>query len=366
MHIHNVQEEDIYEHAAAQLGKEARSHENGKPSAIGKRDATAFERALRAAPKGGWQWRILAGALVIVAFAGGGVYWGGKYYARVRYGAPLVERASTAVTVAAVISATTATPIEAKTSGVIEAVYCDVGSVVKTGQLCAKIDARPYQVIIERSKAALELGNGGLEKAKAQLARALAIYDRNQNLAKRGAVTAKALQVSRKAAERRKAQVVREEASVTLANAALRAADNNLEHTNIFSPTNGTVVSRAADVGREVIIGKTEPLFVLAADLSVVKITLRVDEEVADAVRPGDKVSFSVDVLPDRLFHGEVAQISQAPRTIDGGANYDVVITASNPDFLLEPDMSTTIRMAIGWCRPDRQRARANASCRRS
>ena len=204
VHIHNVQEEDIYEHAAAQLGKEARSHENGKPSAIGKRDATAFERALRAAPKGGSQWRILAGALVIVAFAGGGVYWGGKYYARVRYGAPLVERASTAVTVAAVISATTATPIEAKASGVIEAVYCDVGSVVKTGQLCAKIDARPYQVIIERSKAALELGNGGLEKAKAQLARALAIYDRNQNLAKRGAVTAKALQVSQRAADAKK------------------------------------------------------------------------------------------------------------------------------------------------------------------
>ena len=66
-------------------------------------------------------------------------------------------------------------------------------------------------------------------------------------------------------------------------------------------------------MGREVIIGKTEPLFVLAADLSVVKITLRVDEEVADAVRPGDKVSFSVDMLPDRSFHGEVAQISQAP-----------------------------------------------------
>jgi heavy metal translocating P-type ATPase/RND family efflux transporter MFP subunit len=366
VHIHNVQEEDIYEHAAAQLGKEARSHENGKPSAIGKRDATAFERALGAAPKSGWQWRILAGALVIVAFAGGGVYWGGKYYARVRYGAPLVERASTAVTAAAVISATTATPIEAKASGVIEAVYCDVGSVVKTGQPCAKIDARPYQMIIERSKAALELGNGGLEKAKAQLALALAIYDRNQNLAKRGAVTAKALQVSQRAAEQRKAQVVREEASVALIKAALRAAEINLEHTDIFSPTNGTVVSRTAEVGKEVIIGKTEPLFVLAADLSVVKITLRVDEGVADAVRPGDKVSFSVDVLPDRSFHGEVAQISQAPRTIDGSANYDLVITASNPDFLLEPDMSTTIRMAIGWCRPDRQRARANASCRRS
>ena len=139
-----------------------------------------------------------------------------------------------------------------------------------------------------------------------------------------------------------------DETSVAIAKAALRAAEINLEHTDIIAPIDGTVVSRTAEVAKEVTIGKTEPLFIVVADLGVVIITVRVDQGVADGVRPGDNVSFRVELLPDHSFHGVVTQISLAPRTIDGAANYDLVITASNPDFLLRPDMSTTIRITLG------------------
>lgn len=40
-------------------------------------------------------------------------------------------------------------------SGVIQALYCDYNTQVKTGQLCARIDPRPYQVVVDQDQAAL-------------------------------------------------------------------------------------------------------------------------------------------------------------------------------------------------------------------
>jgi multidrug efflux pump subunit AcrA (membrane-fusion protein) len=84
-----------------------------------------------------------------LAIAGGAVYWGSQYFSRVNYGRPPAESALATVTATAKISAVTATPIDAKTSGAIDAVYCDVGAFVKKGQLCAKIDPRPYELMVE-------------------------------------------------------------------------------------------------------------------------------------------------------------------------------------------------------------------------
>jgi HlyD family secretion protein len=46
-------------------------------------------------------------------------------------------------------------------SGVIQALACDYNTPVKAGQLCAKIDPRPYQVVVDQDAA-------GLASAEAQ------------------------------------------------------------------------------------------------------------------------------------------------------------------------------------------------------
>src|SRR6202022_4955337 len=40
-------------------------------------------------------------------------------------------------------------------------------------------------------------------------------------------------------------------------------------------------------------------------------------------------------------------QISQSPRTIEDALTYDVVISAPNPDMLLKPGMTATIRIVV-------------------
>ncbi len=49
-------------------------------------------------------------------------------------------------------------------SGVIQQLSCDYNTQVKTGQVCAKIDPRPYQAVVDQEKANLAVAKAQLEK----------------------------------------------------------------------------------------------------------------------------------------------------------------------------------------------------------
>jgi RND family efflux transporter MFP subunit len=281
---------------------------------------------------------------VVLAFAAGGAYWGWRHYSRLQGGAPAPESAWSETMTARIAS--DSMPIGAVVSGVIDAVSCDVGSIVKAGQVCAQIDARPYRLIVERGEASLSLANENLEKARRQLARAHAIHERNQSLSKRRAIARSTLQISQKAVERASAELADAEASAASAKAALALAKSNLERTSIVSPIAGTVVVRNVTVGETVVVGRTAPLFRVAADPRMMKIAVTVGSRLADALRVGDAVSVSLETDPDRPFLGKVTQISVSSEPSGGGAaSYDVVITTDEAATRLRPDTTTRIRI---------------------
>jgi RND family efflux transporter MFP subunit len=137
-------------------------------------------------------------------------------------------------------------------SGVIQALYCDANMKVKAGQLCAKIDPRPYQIVVDQDKADLVAAEARLKKVKVDVAQAKAAFERHEALAKRRAISRKALNKSRKAYEQAQTQMNLDEATVAQLQAALRAAEINLGYTDIVSPIDGTVVSRNVEIGRSV------------------------------------------------------------------------------------------------------------------
>ena len=360
VHIHNAQEEDIYEDAAAQLDIESQAPDKG-PNTRENRGVTAFERALELASDGGRRWRMSAGVLVTLAFAAAGVYLSWDYFARLRQGAPEPESAWSEIMTAHITSDSTA--IGVLTSGVIDVVFCDVGSIVKAGQVCAQIDARPYRFIVERGNVDLSLANGRLEKSRAHLARARAKYERNQSLFKRKAIALSALKVSQNALEQMRAEVADAEAAADLAQAALAAAQSNLEHTSIVSPIAGTVVARNVAVGQSVVAAQTEPLFRVAADPGTLKINVTADSRVAYALRLGDAVSVSLETDLSHPFVGRLTQISLNPKPSEANANYDVVITTTNRNLRLKPGMTTTIRiMPSGAHRPTKNQVSSSPS----
>ena len=108
------------------------------------------------------------------------------------------------------------------------------------------------------------------------------------------------------------------------------------------------MVSRNVELGQTVASGsETPPLFVVAADLTIIHVDAIAGEKDIGEVKPGDKASFTVEAYPNRPFVGEVTQIRPSPQTIENVATYDVVISAPNLDVLLEPGMMATISIVV-------------------
>ncbi|MGH6813946.1 MAG: efflux RND transporter periplasmic adaptor subunit, partial [Methylocella sp.] len=250
------------------------------------------------------------------------------------------------VTARGVIAPTATAPVSARVSGVIQSVYCDANMQVRAGQLCAKIDPRPYQIAVDQSRAGLAAAGARLEKDKANLAQAKAAFESHEALPKRPAISRKAIDKSRKAFERAQTQIKRDEARVAELQAALHAAEINLGYTDIVSPIDGTVISRNVELGQTVVAdSERPPLFVIAADLTLTHIDAIISSKDIGDVKLGDKVTFTVEAFPNRTFSGTVTQIRPSPQTYAHVATYDVVIGAPNPGLLLEPGMAATIRI---------------------
>jgi cytochrome o ubiquinol oxidase subunit IV len=247
-----------------------------------------------------------------------------------------------AVTTSGVVGPTATARVDARASGVIQALYCAANMQVKAGQLCAKIDPRPYQNAVDQSRADLAATEARLAKDKADLAQANAALESHEALPKRPAISRKAVDKSRKAFERAQAQAQRDEARIAQLQAALHAAETNLSYTDVVSPVDGTVVSRNVEMGQTVAAGSKQPLFVIAALTHIDAIISAKD--IRD-VKVGDKATFTFEAFPNRPFSGAVTQIRPSAQTYEHAATYDVVISAPNPDLLLEPGMAATIRI---------------------
>ena len=128
--------------------------------------------------------------------------------------------------------------------------------------------------------------------------------------------------------------------------AALKAAQINLNYTNIVSPVDGTVVSRNVTAGQTVAASlQTPTLFLIATDLTKMQVDTNVSEsDIAGAARARAPASPSTP-FPSSTFHGRVAQVRQAPISVQNVITYDVVITVANPDLLLKPGMTATARI---------------------
>ena len=231
-------------------------------------------------------------------------------------------------------------------SGVIQEIDCDFNTKVKKGQLCAKIDARPYQTIVEQNQASVATAQAQLQKDQADLAYATINERRFASLSAQNATSRDSYDVAINALNQARAQVAVDQATIGQRQAGLDAATVNLGYTNIVAPVDGIVVSRNVTMGQTVASSfQTPTLFLIATDLSKMQVDTSVSESDVGAVHVGDKARFTVEAYPDKTFEGEVNQVRQAPQTVQNVITYDVVITVANPQLLLKPGMTATVRV---------------------
>ena len=291
-----------------------------------------------------WHW----GWLVAI-FAVAGIWlWRGQAPAPAHYVTVAAERGSLirAVTATGTVNPVVTVQVGTYVSGPIVKLFCDFNTEVKKGQICAKIDPRPYQITVEQAQANLANARAQLKKDQAALAYDRLEYQRNQSLVRENVVSQDTLDSARSTADQAAAQVELDRANIQQQQASLHAAQVNLGYTNIISPVDGTVVLRNVDVGQTVAASfQTPTLFLIAQDLTRMQVDASVSESDVGPVRVGQLAEFTVDAFPHHPFPATVSQVRQAPITVQNVVTYDVVLAVSNPELLLKPGMTADARI---------------------
>jgi HlyD family secretion protein len=292
---------------------------------------------------------IIAGLSSLAMLAAIGVaWWLATAEAPVNYTtAPVTRGAVTrAVTATGTVNPELTIIVGAYDSGVIQDLQCDYNTQVKKGQICAKIDPRPYQTVVDQNKANLAVAKAQLEKDKANLAYTKLGLDRAAKLIQTNAVSQDTYDSAKSNYDQALATIAFDEATIQQRQAALDAAQVNLDYTDIVSPVDGTVVSRNVTMGQTVAASfQTPTLFLIATDLTKMQVDTNVSESDIGGIKDGNKGIFTVDAYPKRTFEGTVTQVRQSPQTVQNVVTYDVVVSIDNSDLALKPGMTAANRI---------------------
>jgi HlyD family secretion protein len=273
------------------------------------------------------------------------------------------RRISAKVSASGTLQATVTVQIGAQVSGRIQKLNADFNSTVQKGQLLAKLDPQLFQAAVEQASANALSAQAGVKKAEAQQKDAELVLARTQSLADQSLASSADLQTATTGLAVAKAATDVARAAMAQTHASLHQAQVNLGYTEIFSPIDGTVISRAVDVGQTVAASLQAPvLFTIAEDLRKMQVHTSVAEGDVGRLQPEMDATFTVDAFPGQTFKGKVGQIRNAPQTLQNVVTYDAVIDVDNADLKLRPGMTATV--TIAYAEKDDVVAVANAALR--
>lgn len=237
---------------------------------------------------------------------------------------------STSVTATGTIEPVTKVEVGTQVSGIIDKIYVDYNSEVTKGMVIAELDKT--NLLSELSNAQSNLSN-----AQSNLNYQTSNYDRYNTLYQKGLISANDFEQARLSYEQARQQVAIEKQNVT-------KAQTNLGYATITAPIDGVVLSKEVEEGQTVASSMTTPtLFIIAKDLTDMRVIANVDEADIGDVHEGQRATFTVDAYPDDIFDGTVTQVRQEATTESNVVTYEVVISAPNDDLKLKPGLTANI-----------------------
>ena len=215
-------------------------------------------------------------------------------------------------------------------SGIVSHLYVDYNSVVKKGQVIAELDRTNLISELNTAKA-------NLSSAQSSLNYQLSNYNRYKELYNKGLVSADEYESAR-------LQYLQAKEQVNTSKENVQKAQTNLGYATITSPIDGVILSKSVEEGQTVAASFNTPeLFVIAQDLTDMRVIADIDEADIGGVKEGQRVSFTVDAFPDDQFEGRVTQVRQQATTESNVVTYEVVISAPNNDLKLKPGLTANV-----------------------
>ena len=251
--------------------------------------------------------------------------------------APVVERTfDRQIEIVGTLAADEEVVVSTEVEGRVVELRVDLGSVVRRGEVLARLESRDFELRVAEAEAALQQVRARLgmlpdrdridpeetaivRQARAAYEEARLRFHRIQQLRGRGVVSQQEFdqaEANLRIAEARY-ESAREEVRSLLAQleqlrTRVATARRDLEKTVIRAPLSGAVAARHVSLGeflrrndRVVTVVKVDPLR-LRADIP---------ERYAGKIAIGRRLTFSVDAIPDHTFSGTIVRVSPSARS---------------------------------------------------
>ncbi|EPX60990.1 Macrolide-specific efflux protein MacA [Cystobacter fuscus DSM 2262] len=304
------------------------------------------EPTRRRGPPQGLGWWLLG--LAVIAAAGTWFFWPKPKDPAAGFELVPVQRRTVEARVSATgtLSALVTVQVGSQVSGRIQEILVDYNSLVKKGQVIARLDPQLLQAALERSKANLMAARANVQRARVEAQNARLQAERAKALRAQQFIAQADLDTAEATAQSAQAQVTSTEAALAQAQAALSEAEVNVRYATIVSPTDGMVISRSVDVGQTVAASlQTPTLFTIAEDLRKMQVNTSIAESDVGRLRDGMPATFTVDAWPGQTFDGVIRQIRNAAQTVQNVVTYDAVIDVQNPEMKLKPGMTANVNI---------------------
>lgn len=214
--------------------------------------------------------------------------------------------------------------ISSKITGLIKEVRVSENEQVKAGQILILLDDKRLMAQVSQSRAKLD--------------NTTANYQRNLQLNRIGAISNQQLDAA--------------SMDYSVAQATYDDAVSQLEDTVIKAPIDGVIIGKPIPAGQTVAPGISAPMILLSvADLSKMQIEAQVDESDIGKIALGQKVTFTVDAYAEKVFSGNVSNVSQKATVQQNVVYYIVTIDVEGAETMLKPTMTARVSIHTGESR---------------
>jgi len=269
------------------------------------------------------------------------------------------------------------TDVSPSMAGKVVAVGVELGSYVKRGQTIVRLDDVDSKLRVQQGQAQLDQAKASARQAEEKVGiRPGQSFDINKlpevanarvglELAEKNLRRSEKLiesgDISRSLYDQQKAQrdqlkeqyesalslarqnyaaVMTARANVANAESQLNLARRNLSYANVYSPIDGFVSDRSADLGEYV---STTTKVATVVRINPLRVRIDIPEQAIPVVNVGQSVSVTTSAWPDRNFSGRIARIS--PNVTPTSRTLTVEAEIDNGSGALKPGQFATVRI---------------------
>lgn len=306
------------------------------------------------------KWWLSIAALIIIV-AGAAVFRSGNRPVSVELGtvaSAFPTQAITTLNATGRVSAFRKAAVSTKATGKLEYLGVQEGSIVKAGQVLARIENKDVIATRDQALANLRAAKANAEQGLAELRDAEANLRRTEDLAKKNFISGAQLDTAIARHDRAKASVAALNGQIGVAEANLRATNVSVEQTVIRAPFDGVILTKNANVGDIITpfssAADSKGAVVNIADMTTLEVEADVSESSLSKISADMPVEIQLDAFPDLRLLGRVSRI--VPTVDRSKATVLVKVAFVEKDNRVLPDMSAKVAFLQRAPSPDERK----------